>query len=192
MLSFMKKSVRIVFINALAILSVIPANALAESAFSPAAVQKTQVSSHLDFSIVIQPSLSVRVHMQSKQPNNGGQGDFSHDNDLQIVSAAITVQGNSGSISLNSAESPAELTAESVAVKPGEPLGERFKSADSSQPRSSPSSGIASAMLLPAVRKLVYAERHFDCLRGRTCHPSRSATLTPGASGRLVYTVSQL
>ncbi len=178
MLSFMKKTVKLVFINALAVLLIAPLEVRADSIFLPSATQKAKVSSHLDFSIVIQPSLLVKVDTGRRSVNPVNNHVNGHAEELQIVSAAIIVQGNSGSIMLNSADSgnaSSPVDGFPGTASPHLPADQREL-----------------AIMLPAKKQLVHAERRFDYMPAKAGSSARGAAQISNGKGRMVYTVSQL
>lgn len=85
MLDFMKKYLKIVFLGLLT--STLSMPSMAESAFAGVAAKGTRVTAKLDFSIVVLPSLLLRVRTATQA-------------DTVDSTATVRVEANSGSVSL--------------------------------------------------------------------------------------------
>jgi hypothetical protein len=193
MLGFMKKTVKIVFLMWIAAFLAAPTVSQAESTWIPATVRKAQVSSHLDFSIVIQPSLFVRVDTRHGSAGTAGHGS------MRIVSAAISVQGNSGSVTLNSApaNSADEFLEDGMAS-----VRSLRKAADTQQgdqtshePARAEEPIPAMATTLAAIGKLVRTQRQLKHLYTditADSGASRAMLRSARTAGAVVYTVTQL
>ncbi len=162
MLGFMKKNVIFVFIKSILLACLALTTAHAESTFAAGTSKKTQVSSHLDFTIVIQPALHVRVNLGAKKTVN---------NDLTISSATVSVQGNSGSVTVQSA-----LDATSSGTVRSAELSSQYAASD---------------MTLAARGKLVNAQRVIQPLTKAGDAFAASERAISGAP-RFVYTIAQL
>lgn len=193
MLGFMKTTVKIVFLMWVLATLALPEASRADSTWPPAMAKTAQLSSHVDFSIVIQPSLFVRVdtwHGNEDTANHGG---------MRIVSAAISVQGNCGSVTLNSA--PAG-SARRIFEDGAASSGSLVKSTDTQQgvPTDSDldrTKGLSPAMAttLEASGKMVRAQRQLKHLYADfSADPGASRVLlrSPRTAGAVVYTVTQL
>ena len=97
MLDFMKTFVKLVFINLLAITLGSPLTAFAESSHLDGAKKGTRASAALNFSIVLLPSLQLRVSAPQSEPLALEQFP-GH----QAAQNRVSIEANSGSVSFNS------------------------------------------------------------------------------------------
>jgi hypothetical protein len=119
MLGFMQKNVILVFTQVLLMALGTPLAAHAEAAFQATSATGAKVSGHLDFSIMIQPSLFLRIGVKAAQavsqsateaptrpvPTTETHGTRRENDEGTQGSSAprITIYGNNGSIHLSSA-----------------------------------------------------------------------------------------
>lgn len=97
MLDFMKTFVKIVLINLLAIILGTPLTTFAESSHLDEAKKGSRASAALNFSIVVLPSLQLRISAPQGEPLALDQFP-----DHQAALNRVSIEGNSGSVSFNS------------------------------------------------------------------------------------------
>jgi hypothetical protein len=193
MLGFMKKTVIFAFFNALVMVFSVSSAAHADSAFNPNAQTGSQTSGHLNFSIMIQPSLFLRIGSKTAKSIGPGTAraliaasasamDQRSPPANEAINEAtdanrLSVYGNSGSIQLSSemsetgrVDGPRLQTARTQAHANNHPI----------------------AMTLAASRKIVSVERGFHPGEVHAASAGRDVSGRPSAAARVVYTVAQL
>jgi hypothetical protein len=193
MLGFMTKTVLFVFIQVLLMALGSPSPVRAEAAFQATAATGSKASDHLDFSIMIQPSLFLRMGVKAARavvsqnaaeaqtlptPTTALYGTEPANEEAapRISAARITIYGNNGSVNVSSATT--RLAPDKT--NPLADTGERLHQ---------------TAITLPARRKIVNVEQnwqHDDAGALSMLSKADGGKLASRAANRVVYTAAQL
>jgi hypothetical protein len=192
MLGFMTKTVLFVFIQVLLMALGSPLPARAEAAFQATAATGSKASDHLDFSIMIQPSLFLRMGVKAVQAVSQnaaeaptlstpmtalyGTEPANEEAAPRISAARITIYGNNGSVNVSSATTRLAPDKTNPLAETGERLHQ-------------------TAITLAARRKIVNVEQnwqHDDAGALSMLSKADGGTLASRAANRVVYTAAQL